>query len=68
MAFEGDSPRVFLMNLETGQRELVGNFPGMTFAPRFSPDGQRIVLSLRDEERTPPRSMRWICARAARAS
>ncbi len=49
MAFEGDSPRVFLMNLETGQRELVGNFPGMTFAPRFSPDGQRIVLSLRDE-------------------
>ena len=50
MAFEGDSPRVFLMNLETGQRELVGNFPGMTFAPRFSPDGQRIVLSLRDEK------------------
>ena len=49
MAFEGESPRVFLMNLETGQRELVGNFPGMTFAPRFSPDGQRIVMSLQQE-------------------
>jgi TolB protein len=49
MAFEGENPRVFLMNLETGQRELVGNFPGMTFAPRFSPDGQRIVLSLQSE-------------------
>jgi TolB protein len=51
MAFEGESPRVFLMNLETGQRELVGNFPGMTFAPRFSPDGQRIVMSLQQEGR-----------------
>ncbi len=46
MAYEGDQPRVFLLNIETGQRELVGNFPGMTFAPRFSPDGQRVIMSL----------------------
>jgi TolB protein len=50
MAFEGENPRVYLMNLETGQREVVGSFPGMTFAPRFSPDGQRIILSLRNEQ------------------
>ena len=37
-----------LLDLETGQREAVGNFPGMTFAPRFSPDGQRVILSLSD--------------------
>ena len=37
-----------LLNLETGQRESVGNFPGMTFAPRFSPDGQQIAMSLSD--------------------
>jgi TolB protein len=46
LQYTGDQPRVFLLNLESGQRELVGNFPGMTFAPRFSPDGQRIVMSI----------------------
>ncbi len=42
---EGD-PRVYMMNLETGQKQVVGEFPGMTFAPRFSPDGRRIIMSL----------------------
>ena len=46
VAYGGRDPRVFLFNIETGQREVVGNFPGMTFAPRFSPDGQRVILSL----------------------
>jgi TolB protein len=42
---EGD-PKVYLMNIETGQREIVSNFPGMSFSPRFSPDGQRVIFSL----------------------
>jgi TolB protein len=46
MAYTGADPSVFLLNIETGQREIVGNFPGMTFAPRFSPDGQRVIMSL----------------------
>ncbi len=46
MSYTADQPKVFIMNLETGKRELVGDFPGMTFAPRFSPDGQKIVMSL----------------------
>ncbi|BAT61657.1 translocation protein TolB [Variibacter gotjawalensis] len=46
MAYGDADPRVILMNIDTGQREVVGDFKGMTFAPRFSPDGQRIVMSL----------------------
>src|SRR5246500_4357251 len=46
MEFGQGDPRVYLLNIETGQREIVGNFPGMSFSPRFSPDGQRIVMSL----------------------
>lgn len=46
MSFGAGDPKVYLLNIETGQREVVGNFPGMTFSPRFSPDGQKIVMSL----------------------
>ena len=38
-------PRVYLLDIETGVQEVVGNFPGMTFAPRFSPDGKKIIMS-----------------------
>jgi TolB protein len=46
MSFGQGDPRVYLLNIETAQREIVGNFPGMSFAPRFSPDGQRVIMSL----------------------
>ena len=38
-------PRVYLLDIETGMQEVVGDFPGMTFAPRFSPDGKKIIMS-----------------------
>ncbi|GAA0608848.1 Tol-Pal system beta propeller repeat protein TolB [Paenochrobactrum glaciei] len=50
MSFSGDRPRVYLLQLETGQREVVGNFPGMTIAPRFSPDGQKVIMSLLQDD------------------
>ena len=42
----GDNWHVYVLNIETGQRENIGNFPNMAFSPRFSPDGQQVVLSL----------------------
>ena len=38
-------PRVYLLDIETGIQEVVGDFPGMTFAPRFSPDGKKVIMS-----------------------
>jgi TolB protein len=52
MAFGEGDPKVFLLNIENGQREVVGNFPGMTFSPRFSPDGDKIVMSLSEGSST----------------
>ncbi len=46
MSYGQGDPRVLLLNIETGQREIVGNFPGMTFSPRFSPTGQQVIMSL----------------------
>jgi len=46
LSYASGRPRVYLFNIETGQREVVGEFPGMTFAPRFSPDGEKVIMSL----------------------
>jgi TolB protein len=40
------SPRVYLLDLKSGKRRLLGKFPGMTFAPRFSPNGRFVIMSL----------------------
>lgn len=44
--------KVYLMNLMSGQRQLLGNFKGMSFAPRFSPDGNSVIMSLAKGGRT----------------
>ncbi len=45
-------PRVYLLDIETGTQEVVGDFPGMTFAPRFSPDGKKIIMSFAKDGRS----------------
>ena len=49
LAYFKNEPRVYIFNLETGQQELLGSFPGMTFAPRFSPSGDKIIMSLAEK-------------------
>jgi len=42
----GIKPSVYLYNLITGKMEILGEFPGMSFSPRFSPDGSNLIMSL----------------------
>jgi TolB protein len=46
MSYGQGDPKVYLMRVETSEREIVGNFPGMSFSPRFSPDSSRVIMSL----------------------
>lgn len=42
----GKQPRVYMRDIETGREKLIGDFPGMSFAPRFSPDGKKAIMSV----------------------
>jgi len=46
MSYEDGLPKVYLLNIDTLQREVLGEFAGMTFSPRFTPDGKSVVFSL----------------------
>src|SRR3989344_1796243 len=37
--------KVHQLDLETGKTSLVGIFEGITYAPRFSPDGSKVIMS-----------------------
>ncbi|MEM6664517.1 MAG: Tol-Pal system beta propeller repeat protein TolB [Pseudomonadota bacterium] len=50
--YDTGEPEVYLMNLDTNQRERLGSFPGMTFAPQFSPSGNEVVVSLAQDGNT----------------
>jgi len=49
MAYGSGDPKVFILNIASGARQLVGDFPSMTFSPRFSPDGSTLVFSMQKD-------------------
>ncbi|MEO1918380.1 MAG: Tol-Pal system protein TolB, partial [Paracoccaceae bacterium] len=51
-SYETGVPRVYQMNVDTLQRRVFTNLPGMGFAPRFSPDGRKIVMSISERGNT----------------
>jgi TolB protein len=45
MSYLNNKPRVFLFDLGSGRQQMVGNFNGITLSPRFSPDGNSLIMA-----------------------
>ena len=50
--YETGKPRVYLMDLSSGEITSLPELQGMSFAPRFSTDGSEIVLSITENGNT----------------
>lgn len=50
MQFGTEDPRVYLFDLQSGARQNLGSFPGMSFSPRFAPDGRRVIMSVLNQD------------------
>lgn len=46
LSWETGRSQVYLLDIETGRREILGNFPDLTLSPRFSPDGTKLIFSM----------------------
>jgi len=46
LSYAGHQPRVYLRDLQSGEEESLGHFEGMSFAPRFSADGNHVAMSI----------------------
>jgi TolB protein len=46
LSYKNRAPQVFLLDIQTGNQRLLGNFPGMSFAPRFAPEGSHAIMSI----------------------
>ncbi|MBY0423760.1 MAG: Tol-Pal system beta propeller repeat protein TolB [Parvularculaceae bacterium] len=44
--FDNRPGQVYLFNIATGEQEQLGVFRGMTFSPRFTPDGTGVLMSM----------------------
>jgi TolB protein len=46
MSYEKRVPQVYILDIHSGDETLVGKFPGMSFSPRFAPDGNYAIFSI----------------------
>ena len=46
VSFEKKRSQIFIVSVETGQRRLVTDFPGINGAPAWSPDGKQLAVVL----------------------
>jgi TolB protein len=51
LSYASGMPRIYILDLTTGKQEVIGSFKGLNAAPRFSPDGKKLLMTLtKDEE------------------
>lgn len=48
LSYEDGQPVVYIYNIDTGQREALGDITGMSYAPRFHPDGKKVIMTISD--------------------
>jgi len=48
LEYRNNLPRVWIFDLKELEQTILGDFPGMTFAPRFSPDSNSVIMSFVD--------------------
>ena len=46
MSYYNNRPRVWTFDVGSGRQSVLGDFDGMTFAPRYAPDGNSIIMSV----------------------
>ena len=46
LSYQNGAPKVRTLEIETGRESVVGDFPGMSFAPHYNPSGSALVLSV----------------------
>ena len=45
MSYVNNRPRVYTFDLGSGRQQMLGNFEGITLSPRYSPDGNSIIMA-----------------------
>lgn len=46
LSYKNRIPQVYILDIASGQQQLLGNFPGMSFAPRFAPTNESAIMSI----------------------
>lgn len=46
LSYAQNRPRAYSYDLNTGRQTLLGSFEGISYAPRYSPDGHSVILSV----------------------
>lgn len=46
MSYANGLPRLYFLDMPTGQQTIIGDFEGLNSTPRFSPDGSKVAMTL----------------------